>query len=217
MLIKERQAVVLVAIMAAVPALPGAFVLAGILQGPQPQGMMRDLVNPHYFVQPTAISLHIFAGILFGVLAPLQFVARLRRNAWHRIAGRIAMLAGLIFGLSVFAIMGPIPADFVGWVSYLGLGLSGLGVSGSLVASLWSIRRRNIAAHRIWMLCAIAIGLMGASRILFDVILALVLPDQAELNGGLSIWFAASFNLLLVAWFNTRKPAQVQAKQKARR
>ncbi len=56
---------------------------------------------------PFAFFLHSLAGVLFGVLGPLQFVLalRLRFAALHRLAGSVFVLSGMGLGFSVLALL----------------------------------------------------------------------------------------------------------------
>ena len=56
---------------------------------------------------PVAFFLHSLAGVLFGVLGPLQFVRALRRRfgTLHRLTGRVFVLAGVGLALSGLALL----------------------------------------------------------------------------------------------------------------
>lgn len=186
-----------IALLGAVPALPGTLILAGILQGSDATGALRDLVQPHYFAAPRAIVTHIASGILFCALAPFQFSTRLRmRNrTLHRVCGRIALIAGLLFALTAIALMGWPPSQPELWLHYTAMTVGGFGVALSLCMSLWAIRQRDIACHQHWMRRAIAFGLLGASRILFDLMLLPVFGYETPIGEGLSVWLAIALNL----------------------
>ncbi|MEY1554705.1 DUF2306 domain-containing protein [Yoonia sp. R2331] len=188
-----------IALLGAVPALPGAFVLAGILQGPDTKGFLHDMVQLHYFASPEPIALHIASGILFCVLAPLQFSSRLRMRyrKLHRVAGRVAMIAGLLFALTAVLLMGRPPAAPELWLHYAAMNVGGLGAGLSLCLSFLAIRRGDIVYHRQWMRRAIAFGLLGASRILFDLILIPIFGYETPTSEGTSIWLAIALNLFV--------------------
>lgn len=56
---------------------------------------------------PVAFFLHALAGLLFGVLGPLQFARALHRRfgALHRLAGRVFVLVGAGLSLSGLALL----------------------------------------------------------------------------------------------------------------
>ena len=51
---------------------------------------------------PSSVPLvvHIVSVIVYAVLGAFQFSARLRRNGWHRRAGRLLVVAGLALAMS---------------------------------------------------------------------------------------------------------------------
>ena len=126
-----------IALLGAVPALPGAFVLAGILQGPNTTGFLRDMVQPLYFTSPEPIVIHIASGILFCCLAPFQFSTqlRMRYRKLHRIAGRVAVIAGLLFAFTAVLLMGRPPAAPELWLHYSAMSVGGGGAGLSLCLS----------------------------------------------------------------------------------
>ncbi len=188
-----------IALLGAVPALPGAFVLLGILQGPNGMGFMHDMVQPHYFTSPEPIVIHIASGILFCCLAPFQFSPRLRMRyrKLHRIAGRAAVIPGLLFALTAVLLMGWPPTAPELWLHYAAMNAGGLGVGLSLCLSFSAIRRGDVSSHQQWMRRAIAFGLLGASRILFDLILIPVFGYETPTSEGLSVWLALALNLFV--------------------
>lgn len=188
-----------IALLGSVPALPGALVLAGILQGAGAAGVFHDLVQPHYFVSPVPITLHIASGILFCVLAPFQFSTRLRMRyrKLHRAAGRVAMVAGLLFAITAIVLMGRPPAAPELWLHYTAMSVGGFGAGLSLCLSFLAIRRGDVNSHRQWMRRAIAFGLLGASRILFDLILIPIFGYETSTSEGLSVWLAIGLNLFV--------------------
>jgi len=59
---------------------------------------------------PNLLALHIVSASAFPVPGAFQFVPDLRRRGWHRRAGRIALLAGLLgSGFALTALLPPIP------------------------------------------------------------------------------------------------------------
>lgn len=206
-----------IALLGAVPALPGALVLGGILQGASAEGVMHDLVQPHYFAAPEAITIHIASGILFCLLAPLQFSTRLRvrfRNL-HRVAGRVTMIAGLLFGLTAIILMGRPPETPQAWLHYTGMSLAGIGVCVSLGMSFLKIRNGDVIGHRQWMRRVIAFGLFGASRILFEMIVIPITGSETLIGEGISVWLAVALNLYVAERFSQSERRVSQTKQRA--
>jgi uncharacterized membrane protein len=125
-----------------------------------PQGAALDAnFAPHRLLT----TVHIIPGLLFVLLAPLQFVRRLRnhRPRLHRWIGRVALAAGAIIGVSAL-IMSPQMAT--GGVNEAAATmLFALLFLFSLVRGFMAIRRGQVAVHREWMIRAFAIGMAVAS------------------------------------------------------
>ena len=120
---------------------------------------------------PAAVVVHLVASVLFVLLGAFQFSARTRRRhpAWHRRAGRVLVLLGLVVAASAL------------WLTLLydrkqGTGillygvrlLVGAGMGACLLLGLAAIRRRDVPAHRAWMTRAFALSL-GAGTQAFTV------------------------------------------------
>src|SRR5580765_5246876 len=58
-----------------------------------------DDLFAHY---PILTLVHIVPGLLFMLMAPLQFSSRIRARhlRWHRISGRIFIVCGVVIGIS---------------------------------------------------------------------------------------------------------------------
>ena len=112
---------------------------------------------------PLLTMIHIIPGLLFMILGPLQFVRtlRTRRPAVHRWIGRVFMIVSLLVGGTAL-VMSPRMAiggvnETVATMLFAILFLFCLG------KAYLAIRRRQIPAHREWMIRAFAIGLAVAT------------------------------------------------------
>ena len=125
--------------------------------------------NARFFAAPIPVMLHIPAAIVFSILGAFQFSASFRRRhrAWHRIAGRSLVPAGLIVALS-----GLWMTQFYAWPAGDGVGVYierlvfGSAMLASLVLGIDAIRRRDFALHGQWMTRAYAIGLGAGTQVL---------------------------------------------------
>jgi uncharacterized membrane protein len=108
---------------------------------------MRAVFEAH----AVGIGLHIFASALALVLGPFQFSRRLRaaRPRLHRWLGRaylgVGVLAGGLAGFYMAAFA------FGGIVSKLGFGMLALAWLATGATAYAAIRRRDVTAHRRWM------------------------------------------------------------------
>ncbi len=114
---------------------------------------------------PVAFFLHALAGVLFGVLGPLQFVRILRRRfgTLHRLAGRVFVLAGVGLALSGLALLLRVESIATGLLD-AARGVFGLALIAVLVLGVAAARSHNMLRHRAWMIRAYAIG-MGSGTV----------------------------------------------------
>ncbi len=116
--------------------------------------------NARFFAAPVPIVIHIAGASLFLLLGAFQFVPNIRRRfpRWHRIAGRVALVAGLCAALAGIWMTTTYPAaanpDFL----YAVRMTVGTAWAASLVLAFLAIRRRDIARHKEWMIRAYAIA-----------------------------------------------------------
>jgi uncharacterized membrane protein len=114
---------------------------------------------------PVAFFLHSLAGVLFGVLGPLQFVRalRLRFGTLHRLAGRVFVLAGSGLALSGLALLLQVQSIATGLLD-AARGVFGLALIAALVLGVAAARAHDMLRHRTWMIRAYAIG-MGTGTV----------------------------------------------------
>jgi uncharacterized membrane protein len=117
-------------------------------------------VAANYVDRPAVVQLAFYLHIGFGglalLLSPFQFATRLRVRAprVHRAVGRIALgsiavagAAGLV--LAPFSLAGPVGTAGFGMLALLWLAFAATGFR--------AIRRRDVAAHRRWMVRTFAL------------------------------------------------------------
>lgn len=108
--------------------------------------------------------IHIVPGMLFVLLAPIQFIASFRNRhiQWHRINGRIVFACGVVIGISALVMSFAMPA--IGGVNQAAATtLFGAFFLFALCKALVHILRREIELHREWMIRAFAIGFAVAT------------------------------------------------------
>jgi uncharacterized membrane protein len=109
---------------------------------------------------PVAFFFHALAGVLFGVLGPLQFVRalRLRFGTVHRLAGRVFALAGLGLALSGLGLLLQVQSITTGLLD-AARGVFALALMAALVRGVAAARAHDMLRHRAWMIRAYAIGM----------------------------------------------------------
>jgi len=170
--------------------------------------------NDQFADYPLVANSHGIFGAVYLLLAPLQFSKGLRNKYlnFHRWAGRLLLILGLIIGTSALFIGIIIP--YSGFSEQLIIGFFGSLFLVSLIISYKSIRAKKIQLHREWMIRALAIGLSIATmRLIFVPVLIL-----AELNRQQTeAWSIISFTIAFVIhcsvaefWIRrTREPVRI--------
>jgi uncharacterized membrane protein len=156
-----RAPVALVAL-SAIPVLAGTARLAELAGGPQ--------VTPsdaRFTASPLPVVVHIIGAAVYAVLGAFQFATRFRqrRPGWHRVAGRVLVVAGVaVAGSALWLTVffppqpGSGPLLFVLRLVFAPAMLGGLGLG------VAAIRRGDVSAHRAWMTRTYAIALAAGTQ-----------------------------------------------------
>ena len=153
---------------AALVALSAIPLTAGTLRLVQLAGGPAIIPADHRFAGfPLPLVVHIVGATVFALAGAFQFVPRFRRRhpGWHRRAGRVLTVAGLLVaGSALWMTLFYVPQPGTGHLLYvLRLGF-GSAMAGCLVLGFTAIRRRDIAAHQAWMIRAYAIALAAGTQ-----------------------------------------------------
>jgi len=164
--------------------------------------------NARFFASPVPVVLHAITVSVYSILGAFQFSPgfRRRRPGWHRAAGRLLVLCGLLGALSGLwmTVFYPKPADVgalltgvrlvfgTAWVAFIVLGFA-------------AIRRRDITGHRAWMIRGFAVGLGAATQavVLTAWFVAVGVPDR--LSKALLMLAAWLVNLAVAEWIIRRQ------------
>ena len=144
-----------------IPVISGSLRLIEAAGGPQ---LMP--INPRIEASPAPLVVHVLAATTYALVGAFQFPARLRRRhpEWHRRSGRILVGAGLAVagsGLWMTLFYSGAPGGVLLWTIRL---LVGSTMAAAIVSGFTAIRRRDIAAHRAWMIRAYALGLGAGTQ-----------------------------------------------------
>lgn len=169
------------------------------------------------FVRHSLLTMiHIIPGLLFLLLAPLQFVRRLRegRPRIHRWTGRVVLVSGLTIGVTAL-IMSPQMA--IGGANEMAaIMFFGVIFLFSLVRAFLYIRKGNFALHREWMIRAFAIGFAApAIRPIIGVFFATSSLTHLTPHDFFGIAFWLGFTIQLIAaevWINYTRPGSTQTR-----
>ena len=190
--------------LAAIPILAGTVRLTALVSG----GPISES-NVRFIASPLPVTLHIVSVILFSVLGAFQFAPafRARRPDWHRAAGRIVAVSGLVAGLSgiwmalFYAI---IPADSAllqGFRLFFGAALVA-----SIIMGFLAIRRRDIVNHQAWMRRAYAIGVGAGTQAVTQLPFILIF-GRPFIGLGLALMMVGAWilNLIIAEWIIHRQ------------
>ena len=154
---------------AALVALSAIPLTAGTLRLIQLAGGPAVIPADHRFaVFPVALVVHIVGATTYALGGVVQLMPRFRRRhpAWHRRAGRVLGVAGLLVAISalwmtLFYAAQPGAGDLL----YVLRLIFGSAMAACLVLGFTAVRRDDIAAHRAWMMRAYAIGLAAGTQV----------------------------------------------------
>jgi uncharacterized membrane protein len=191
-------------ILSIVPVVAGSLRLLELAGGPQ-----LLPANPRIDAVPAPVVVHIAAAALYAVLGAFQFSARLRRSQprWHRASGRILIAAGLVVavsGLWMTLFYTGAPGGDLLWAVRLVVGSA---IAASIVLGFTAIRRRDIAAHRAWMIRAYALA-VGAGTQVFTQGIGEALFGTSNLSTALSISSGWVINAAVAEWVIRRPDAR---------
>jgi hypothetical protein len=174
-------------------------VIAGALRLDQLSGMSDVMpANPRYAAVPLPVVVHIVSATLFATLGPLQFAGGFRRRwpAWHRVAGRVLVVCGLLVALSgLWMTLFYAPPDGSGPLLYAARLIFAPAMLVAIVLGLAAILRRDIQGHRAWMSRGYAIGLGAATQMLVLMVAGIVAGPPNELTHDLLMALSWVINL----------------------
>jgi len=173
-------------------------VIAGSLRLMELTGGAQVLpADARYTASPVPVVLHILSATVFAVLGAFQFSTSIRRRrpGWHRRAGRVVVVAGLGVALSALWLNQFYPrAGATREVLYPMRLAFGTAMLVTIVLGFAAIRRRNITAHRAWMIRSYAIGLVAGTQV-FTLGIGGVIFGSGHLSTALLIVAAWAINL----------------------
>jgi uncharacterized membrane protein len=193
-------------LLSAIPLAAGAFRLMQLAGG----GEITP-ANARFFASPLPVVVHIVSASVYALLGAFQFAPGFRRR-WHRWAGRLVVVCGLLVGLSGLwmTLFYPWP-EGDGALLYIFRLLFGSAMVVSIVLGFTTIRRGNVNGHRAWMARGYALGLGAATQVLTLVAGELIAGPPSELSRALLMGAAWVINLAVAEWAirkRLRRPAR---------
>jgi uncharacterized membrane protein len=188
--------------LSAIPLTAGALRLIQLNGGP-------DVIPPddRFIGFPAPLVVHILGAALYALVGAAQFVPGLRRRHpnWHRRAGRVVAVAGLLIaGSALWMTLLYTEKSGTGDLLYLLRLVFASAMAACLILGFTAIRRRDITAHRAWMIRAYAIGLAAGTQAFTEGIGGAIF-GTGELRGDLAKGAGWAINLA-IAEYVIRRP-----------
>jgi uncharacterized membrane protein len=146
------------------------------------------LLTRKYNTHPVTTLLHVVPAALFMVLAPLQFSRRIRSRhiTWHRLGGRVLIVAaiplvasGFYFGLAM---------PFAGFAEASAIVLFGALFVLSIARGVMAIRNGNRIVHGVWMTRMFGVAIGVALQRVVGIVSAVLTQRPPHAWFALSIW-----------------------------
>ncbi len=201
-------------LLTAVPALEGSLRVFSLSVG---ASITPD--NARFFAAPLPVIVHIISATMFCILGAFQFAPQLRRHRprWHRIAGRVVVVAGITAGFSGLWMTQfyPLRPHLEGNLLYSFRLFFGSVMIVCIAQGFFAIRRRDVTQHRAWMLRGYAIGQGAGTQVLIFLPWTLLLGKPSEVNRDLLMGAAWVINLALAEWLIRRRPTHARSAVKS--
>jgi uncharacterized membrane protein len=148
-------------LLSVIPVVAGALRLVEVAGGPH-----LLPANPRLGASPIPLVVHVLASAAYACAGAFQFPRRLRRRhpTWHRRAGRVLAVAAMLVAASAL------------WMTLFSTGAPGghllravrilvaVTMGAAVVLGVTAVRRRNLPAHRAWMIRAYALALGAGTQ-----------------------------------------------------
>jgi len=194
-------------------------VLAGTLRLVQLAGGPALMPADHRFDGfPFPLVMHIVGASTYAVVGAFQFVPRFRRRhlGWHRGAGRVLAVAGLLVaGSAIWMTLLYATKPGTGSLLYVLRLVFGSAMASCLVLGVTTIRRGDVAGHRAWMIRAYAIGLAAGTQA-FTGGIGGALFGTGAVEGDLAKAAAWVINLAVAEWVIRRQADSVTSSHPGR-
>jgi len=198
--------------LSAIPLTAGSLRLVQLAGGPE---IMP--ADDRFTGFPAALVTHIVGAAVLALVGAFQLLPGFRRHhrTWHRRAGRLVAIAGMaVAGSALWLTLFYEPHPGTGDVLYVLRLVAGSAMAASLVLGFTAIRRRDIPAHRAWMIRAYAIGLAAGTQVFTEGVAGAVV-GTGEVRTDLAKGAGWVINLAVAQWVITR-PARTRRDREAR-
>jgi hypothetical protein len=180
-------------------------------------GLGTDLeflpANPRAKSAPIPIYFHIVSSILFCILGAFQFLSSIRNNhpIWHRYAGRLIIVAGVVSALSGLWMTHyyAFPESLQGNLLYTVRVVVSISMTLFILLGLFSILKRKFVQHQAWMIRAYALGQGAGTQALISIPLVLTAGEPSGFSRDILMTAAWVINIAASEWIITRRRVKV--------
>ncbi len=202
-LLKNRSNVILIAVLLflnAVPIAAGTVRLLGLhILTPE---------NARFVTSPVATVLHIVGSSIFGLVGIGQFVDtfRRRRPTWHRRAGWVLAVSGLVSALSGLWMTSFFPrvegdSDMLDALRFV----FGVAMVSCLILGLYTAaKKRDFLRHSAWMMRGYAIGMGAGTQVVLFVPWVLIVAPPNPIARAMLLGAGWVVNLAIAEWWISR-------------
>lgn len=170
-----------------------------------PERAIAKLFDEHKFIDHSALTLaHVVPSAIFILLALIQFSNPIRRRhpRYHRLAGTLAIGAGIVSGTTGIVMGFAMPSG--GMLETSAMSFFGCVFLVSLIQGYQHARRKEFVSHQHWMVRAFAVA-SAIVTIRFIVLLFFITRGITELSFpqffGLAQWIGFSMHLAAAEWW----------------
>ena len=162
-------------------------------------------VNPRIELLPIPAVFHIFSSIIYCIVGAFQLLPSIRRHflKWHRLAGRLLVVAGIISAVSGLWMTHyyPLPQELQGNLLYFVRIIVGSLMVVYIVLGLSAVLNRKISQHSAWMIRAYALGLGAGMQALVVIPWSLTVGEPSGFTLDILMTLAWGINIAVGEWF----------------
>lgn len=194
--------------LSAVPVIGGTVRLVTVAMG-------IELIpgQERFLAVPISVTVHILSVSVFCMLGAFQVSSpvRQRNPARHRSVGRVLVPVGMVAALSgLWLTLVYPPGDLDGPALFVFRVVFGTAMIMFLWLGFSAIRRRDIAAHRAWMIRTFAIALGAGTQVFTHIPLSLFPDLNGETGRAVAMGGGWVLNLTVAEWI-IRRPRNNQS------
>ncbi|MGG4498430.1 DUF2306 domain-containing protein [Brevibacillus reuszeri] len=151
------------------------------------------------------LRLHIISACIGLITGPLGLSAKILRKkpALHRLNGKIYVLSILFSSVATIFLAKDATGGTITTVGFLLL--NGLWIFATLYA-WWTIRLKQTAKHRIWMMRSYALTLANTSLHFIQLTLMKLFDVDYVSSYSIAVWAAWMINIVIVELITKQKP-----------